>query len=313
MLDNRCHYACCCGSHILKGEVGEVCEIFQWKRFLESEDPADRDTFTEKETIHIGEEIADVFIYSTRLCDVCNIDLAFSVRDLIDDDVDSGIPPSTAGPFSPSMVAVLSNQGGCNDALRRPQQGDSWRSFSFKSLASCTADMSQTFRSQRQIVLSLQKQAGKMCELFSDRPESYSAAGLPGWPRSDIAQLASLAASMCILLSCLAQASGLSITQCVSDKFAKNEAKYPVDLVRGKSSKYTAYADAVAARNVLGDSNASIAGTTGLQIGSLDKAFQAMKGFAHGRKGVVLMICISLLVGYGLGTMSATGRTAGVV
>ena len=34
---------------------------------------------------------------------------------------------------------------------------------------------------------------------------------------------------------------GVDLGQAVQDKFCKNEAKYPVDLVRGSSKKYTAY------------------------------------------------------------------------
>ena len=57
-----------------------VCEIFQWKVSLENIVTNWIDYFSEKEKVNIGEEIADVFIYSTRLSDICNIDLAYVVE-----------------------------------------------------------------------------------------------------------------------------------------------------------------------------------------------------------------------------------------
>lgn len=53
----------------LAGECGEVCEIFQWKGDLDA--GISSSSFAEKEIDHIGEEMADVFIYSTRLCSIC--------------------------------------------------------------------------------------------------------------------------------------------------------------------------------------------------------------------------------------------------
>lgn len=51
------------------GECGEVCEIFQWKGGLD--DGVSAATFSADEIDHIGEELADVLIYSTRLCSIC--------------------------------------------------------------------------------------------------------------------------------------------------------------------------------------------------------------------------------------------------
>jgi hypothetical protein len=68
------------------------------------------------------------------------------------------------------------------------------------------------------------------------------------WSYSDIHELATAVASICLLLTKLASLFELSIGDCVSDKFSKNAAKYPVALARGKSSKYTVYADQVMGR-----------------------------------------------------------------
>ena len=55
----------------LVGEVGELAECFQWKSEVARNLPA----FSEPEKIHVGEELADVLIYTVRLADVCGISL----------------------------------------------------------------------------------------------------------------------------------------------------------------------------------------------------------------------------------------------
>ena len=55
----------------LVGEVGELAECFQWK----SEVARGLPEFSEPEKIHVGEELADVLIYTVRLADVCGISL----------------------------------------------------------------------------------------------------------------------------------------------------------------------------------------------------------------------------------------------
>ncbi|CAI5742536.1 unnamed protein product [Hyaloperonospora brassicae] len=62
----------------LTSEVGELCEIFQWKGEVKNtEDWSARD----KE--HLGEEISDVLIYLVRLADKCDVDLAAALSDKI--------------------------------------------------------------------------------------------------------------------------------------------------------------------------------------------------------------------------------------
>ncbi|ETV92169.1 hypothetical protein H310_13416 [Aphanomyces invadans] len=55
----------------MTGEVGEVCECFQWR----NDDGQDVDTWTAEDKEHLGEELSDVLIYLVRLADRCNIDL----------------------------------------------------------------------------------------------------------------------------------------------------------------------------------------------------------------------------------------------
>ena len=53
------------------GEVGELCECFQWKGEVE---PGLKD-WSDQERTHLGEEMSDVLLYLVRLADRCGIDL----------------------------------------------------------------------------------------------------------------------------------------------------------------------------------------------------------------------------------------------
>jgi NTP pyrophosphatase (non-canonical NTP hydrolase) len=53
------------------GEVGELCECFQWKGEVEPGLPG----WSEAKRQHLGEEMADVLMYLIRLADKCGIDL----------------------------------------------------------------------------------------------------------------------------------------------------------------------------------------------------------------------------------------------
>ncbi|GLE00933.1 hypothetical protein PINS_up009730 [Pythium insidiosum] len=60
----------------LAGEMGELCECFQWKG-----DDKPVDQWTPEERVHLGEEMSDVMIYLIRLADKCNIDLPSAIHD----------------------------------------------------------------------------------------------------------------------------------------------------------------------------------------------------------------------------------------
>ena len=80
----------------LAGECGELSEIFQWKGPLDN--GLDK-SFNERDVEHIGEEIADVFIYSTRLCDVCNLDLSLAVLNHVKSIRNDTISPASSSYF----------------------------------------------------------------------------------------------------------------------------------------------------------------------------------------------------------------------
>lgn len=169
---------------------------------------------TDSEVQHVGEEIADVFIYSTRLCDVCGIDLGHSVACVLNDTPLSGI----------NMEAK-------------------WRDISFDDIYENSKFQSRTFESQRQVALQLQAEVGKMASCFAVRSETFHAKGLVAWTESEKLSLSSIMGSICLLLCVLAKMTGLRIGQAIADKFDKNERKYPVALAKGSSAKYTAYAN----------------------------------------------------------------------
>ena len=57
----------------LVGEVGEVCEIFQWKH--DSEVQPGLPGWSDAKREHLGEELSDCLMYLVRLADKCGIDL----------------------------------------------------------------------------------------------------------------------------------------------------------------------------------------------------------------------------------------------
>lgn len=61
----------------LVGEVGELCEIFQWKNEKELEE------LKQFKQEHIQEEMADVFLYLLRLSSVLDVDLLQASLDKI--------------------------------------------------------------------------------------------------------------------------------------------------------------------------------------------------------------------------------------
>lgn len=58
----------------LTGEVGELCECFQWKGDVACEPGLSG--WSESKREHLGEELADCLCYLVRLADKCGVDLA---------------------------------------------------------------------------------------------------------------------------------------------------------------------------------------------------------------------------------------------
>jgi dCTP diphosphatase len=60
----------------IQGELGELAEIVQW-----CNDSALTEDWVQQNHEHLGQEIADIFIYVLRLCDILGIDLAASTEE----------------------------------------------------------------------------------------------------------------------------------------------------------------------------------------------------------------------------------------
>ena len=66
----------------MMGEVGELAELFQWKK----DEGTLGERLTEKELDKVGQELADVAIYLMRLADVCQVELGCEARKLLIED-----------------------------------------------------------------------------------------------------------------------------------------------------------------------------------------------------------------------------------
>lgn len=59
----------------LIGELGELCELFQWKGDSDGGSPFGLSGWTEDEIDKVGQELADVSIYLLRLASVSKVDI----------------------------------------------------------------------------------------------------------------------------------------------------------------------------------------------------------------------------------------------
>jgi dCTP diphosphatase len=230
-----------------------VAEIFQWKGALDSK--CLPTVFTESEIDHIGEEIADVFIYSTRLCSICHIDLAKTVRFMI-----KGFEGGTFYPVTAT-----------------------WDTYSFRELSEDILKSPLRLQhfstdSPRDIAFDIHARLGKISELFLSKQESDCVPGLYGWSQEDVGKLANSVAYICILLACLSKIIGRNMGICIHDKFTKNAKKYPVELVKGSSAKYTAYAKHI----------------QGFRAAKYSSTFLAISCFASALLGVVVGVKLVL-------------------
>ena len=61
----------------LVGEVGELCEIFQWKK--DQDCAVGLPGFSEEKHRHVGQELSDCLLYLLRLAEKCHVDLPVAV------------------------------------------------------------------------------------------------------------------------------------------------------------------------------------------------------------------------------------------
>lgn len=172
-----------------------------------------------QEIVHIGEEIADVFIYSVRLADLIGVDIAGCIL------------------YATSKTLEPSNLLRCSS--------DNWKDCSFEDLECTLLSNLRDYRSQRQLSLQLQYHVGMICLLFTARKESDNSFGLTNWSNGDLELLKASFGEIGRTLTALALMSNLRVGDVIARKFEKNAIKYPVELSRGSSAKYTVYANKI--------------------------------------------------------------------
>ena len=95
------------------------------------------------------------------------------------------------------------------------------------------------FHQPRNLLLALVGEVGELSEIFQWKGEV--APGLPDFSREERIHVGEELSDCLLYLVRLADVCGINISQAVSDKIAKNAAKYPAELCRGSAEKYTAY------------------------------------------------------------------------
>ena len=124
--------------------------------------------------------------------------------------------------------------------------------------------------------------AGQLAALFAAHPETQSAQPASQWPEEDLLLAGRLLADVALAAVGGAGTLGLDVGQCVGDKFAKNDAKYPAARVRGSSAKYTFYQ-----QQHRGHRGAAAGGLTALEVAAVATTVAlvaAAVGFAFGRR-----------------------------
>jgi dCTP diphosphatase len=244
----------------LNGEIGELSEIFQWKGEFDTSiinNVENNLLFNEKERINIGEELSDVFIYTTRLSDLCNIDLAQSVKLYL-----TSQDPININNFFNCMKSTTENGNNWdtltfdeiqkliekslsnnNDIIiNNDSNNEVLKSVSnVQSFLSLKSSLNSIKNQPRRLCLSLQNSAAKASSLFCNHHEKDSMIGLNAWNKQSVAELAKSLSSIIVILSIISKAFGYSLGTCITEKFVKNAAKYPVNKVKGSSAKYTHY------------------------------------------------------------------------
>jgi NTP pyrophosphatase (non-canonical NTP hydrolase) len=185
----------------------------------------------EKKIVHIGEEISDVVLYTTRLADLCGINLARAATIALDH-------PQC----DPAALAEMASALSCVEF-------QTWDDISIDGYQRVTKSYmghcrSVVDNSPRTLLYYIQACVGKVCSRFWRYTEDESTGGLGRWRPEDKAAVA-LSLGRLMLSACmLCNEVGISLSEVVADKYAKNVKKYPKELAKGSSDKYTVYMNA---------------------------------------------------------------------
>lgn len=94
----------------------------------------------------------------------------------------------------------------------------------------------EQFHTPRHLAAAVSIEAAELQELLLWKSEDEVAAWLESGGRQDLAREL---ADVLIFVLLLSREADIDLTQAVSDKLQENAEKYPVDLARGRSAKYS--------------------------------------------------------------------------
>ena len=101
------------------------------------------------------------------------------------------------------------------------------------------------FHQPRNLLLALVGEVGELAEIFQWKGETEC--GLPGWSDREREHLGEELSDVLLYLVRLADRCGIDLAAAAERKMGLNRQKYPADLARGSSAKYTAYEGVVSA------------------------------------------------------------------
>lgn len=156
------------------------------------------------------------------------------------------------------IVAVLAMQ---SRLMLRGGSSPQWDGTTLEALRSEMSEFAgerdwDQFHQPRNLLLALMGEVGELSEIFQWRGDEGSRPGLAGWSESDKVHLGEELSDVLLYLIRLADRCGVDLGAAARRKMDKNRRKYPADLVRGSSAKYTAYKAAARARGADGGGGA---------------------------------------------------------
>ena len=202
----------------LCGETGELAECFQWKG-----DDVQSSSFSQQELTHIGEEASDVFLYTMRLADVVGISVSGGVRRVVSD-AQRDTQVSVVQPFTEQSLHQL-----IFGAPTSTWQNMRPRDILFKVIRSASNCIAH-FDSEH---VDKVKSLWPYIVVNSSREITVSFLSTC----QDSLQLS--VGRVAISLLALTQSLGIPFWEAVRRKMKLNAQKYPANVCRGSSAKYT--------------------------------------------------------------------------
>lgn len=97
------------------------------------------------------------------------------------------------------------------------------------------------YHTPRNLVMALVGEVGELAEVFQWRSDELAPPGLGTFSKEEREHLGEELSDVLLYLTRLADVCGIDMARAVKDKMEKNAAKYPANLCKGKSDKYTQY------------------------------------------------------------------------